>query len=1011
MAVFGGMTLTNKGLVLQGKAQAGGKLNYTRIAVGDGSLTGQAVPAMNGLISQKISLPITRITTQPPNKAIIGSVLRNADVSTGFYWREVGVFAQDPDAGEILYAYANAGVTADYIPPGGGSDIIEKTFDCVVAVGTAANITAVIDESLVFAKKTELDAVDAAKVDKVSGKGLSANDYTTAEKNKLAGITAGAGGAGSATDAVIGNRTISDTTAPTGDSGTVTNLLGWLANTVKSITGKSSWRTAPATTLEAAKAHADDATRHITAAERTAWNAKETTAGAQAKADAVKAAAATDATTKANAAQAAAATDATTKANAVQSNLNSHTGNTTLHLTALERDAWNAKANKSDIPSSLPASGGNADTVDNYHLNQDVRTTASPAFKGITLTDPGNTQGHKLEITSYADFISPYSIGFQNTDGSAQVIHVGSLVVSESGLDVGTQPEKGALIQGKIESRVEQGTAPFTVASTTQVDKLNVEYHGGKRVNELALLDSPNFIGIPKAPTAPAGTNTTQLSTTAFVESARQALVAADALKAPLASPALTGVPTAPTAAPGTNSTQLATTAFVAALGALKLNTSAYTAADVLGKLLTVDGAGSSLDADLLDGKQLTDVVQGTLAYAVTTGTAAALAASITPAPATLSAGLRVSIKAHLATTGAVTLNLNGLGAKSIKKSNSNNPLFVQGGVYTLVYDGTAFILQGEGGEYGTAEAAQVLTGYTVGRESGVVNGSMPNRSAENHHMPALQYTVWTGDKVFLQPPSGWYNGESWVVAPATDIQPYNIPTDKNILGVQGTMPRQGAYTTPASTAWDGNYMYVRIPQGAYQTASGSGYPEIQLSAAQARADGNIVASNIRAGTWVYGVVGTLVPDNSGVMEVNYDLYPGAWVTGTWDILTIPACRKFMFGTMGINDLSSSLYTYATDGAVELYLQLVDNQGVVVNFLSVLWANTRRDITALFFNAAARTITVGYSNGSGGNIRTTVNLPGNFNVNAATKLRWQCIQAGSTSPYSGCRLNGNILYA
>jgi hypothetical protein len=33
-----------------------------------------------------------------------------------------------------------------------------------------------------------------------------------------------------------------------------------------------------------------------------------------------------------------------------------------------------------------------------------------------------------------------------------------------------------------------------------------------------------------------------------------------------------------------------------------KLNTSSYTAADVLSKLLTVDGAGSGLDADLLDG-------------------------------------------------------------------------------------------------------------------------------------------------------------------------------------------------------------------------------------------------------------------------------------------------------------------------------------------------------------------------------------------------------------------------
>ena len=37
-----------------------------------------------------------------------------------------------------------------------------------------------------------LDAEVAKKVDKVSGKGLSTNDYTTTEKNKLAGIEVGA---------------------------------------------------------------------------------------------------------------------------------------------------------------------------------------------------------------------------------------------------------------------------------------------------------------------------------------------------------------------------------------------------------------------------------------------------------------------------------------------------------------------------------------------------------------------------------------------------------------------------------------------------------------------------------------------------------------------------------------------------------------------------------------------------------------------------------------------------
>lgn len=44
-------------------------------------------------------------------------------------------------------------------------------------------------------------------------------------------------------------------------------------------------------------------------------------------------------------------------------------------------------------------------------------------------------------------------------------------------------------------------------------------------------------------------------------------------------------------------------------------NTS-YTAADVLSKLLTVDGSGSGLDADLLDGKHYTDIVNGNVSSA-----------------------------------------------------------------------------------------------------------------------------------------------------------------------------------------------------------------------------------------------------------------------------------------------------------------------------------------------------------------------------------------------------------
>src|SRR5476651_580310 len=112
-----------------------------------------------------------------------------------------------------------------------------------------------------------------------------------------------------------------------------------------------------------------------------------------------------------------------------------------------------------------------------------------------------------------------------------------------------------------------------------------------------ALLVSPTFTGIPAAPTATAGTSTTQLATTAFVSAAITAAntgvvsfntrTGAVVLTAPdisgvggalLASPTFTGTPTAPTPATSDNSQNIATTAFVnavvtAATGVISFNT------------------------------------------------------------------------------------------------------------------------------------------------------------------------------------------------------------------------------------------------------------------------------------------------------------------------------------------------------------------------------------------------------------------------------------------------------
>jgi len=78
-------------------------------------------------------------------------------------------------------------------------------------------------------------------------------------------------------DLAIGTRTPDQTQVPASPgSGTLSQILSWMANRIKTITGKTNWWDAPPTTLQAAKNHIDAAAPH---------SGHETPSGAQAKAD------------------------------------------------------------------------------------------------------------------------------------------------------------------------------------------------------------------------------------------------------------------------------------------------------------------------------------------------------------------------------------------------------------------------------------------------------------------------------------------------------------------------------------------------------------------------------------------------------------------------------------------------------------------------------------------------------------------------------------------------------
>lgn len=146
MAAFPKMTLTNAGQALQTKVLAGATLTFTRIALGDGQLNGQPISLLTALISQKASVEVDSVRVVDNSTAQASGFFSNADITTGFWWRETGLFAQDPDNGEILYGYTNAGDAGDYIPTVADTRV-EKYIYCSIAVASATTVDITIPSS------------------------------------------------------------------------------------------------------------------------------------------------------------------------------------------------------------------------------------------------------------------------------------------------------------------------------------------------------------------------------------------------------------------------------------------------------------------------------------------------------------------------------------------------------------------------------------------------------------------------------------------------------------------------------------------------------------------------------------------------------------------------------------------------------------------------------------------------------------------------------------------------
>lgn len=161
MAKFANLTFTSQGTQMLVQAQNSHTLTFTCGKLGSGVLTdSDDISKFTDLKSPKMTLPIVSADDSNEEKLVLTFDTSNTELEEGFVSREIGIFAKLDNGAEQLYAYSNAGNNYDYIPSK-DTPSDENRLVVNLVVSSSANISVLIDKSIVYTHKSDVEEMIA----------------------------------------------------------------------------------------------------------------------------------------------------------------------------------------------------------------------------------------------------------------------------------------------------------------------------------------------------------------------------------------------------------------------------------------------------------------------------------------------------------------------------------------------------------------------------------------------------------------------------------------------------------------------------------------------------------------------------------------------------------------------------------------------------------------------------------------------------------------------------------